>query len=162
MIFCPQKKAALLYVPTRSAKEAPTYKYFKWSFLYKVTFSSQCPRHCCARNELLLMRGHLSNRRAHQAHTPRPALCVMATPFPACLSLTISASVFSLPFIVHISSSLPPLRLFYYLFFCPSFSLSFCPLQANPQTSIRNKQGSLTFNFLLAMHFSIVFAFPPF
>lgn len=35
-------------------------------------------------------------------------------------------------------------------------ALSFSPLQANTYTSIRSKQGSLTFNFLLATHFFIV------
>ncbi len=94
---------------------------------------------------------------------PPPPLGVMAFLFSVRLSLGISASVFSLLFIIHIFSPLSPpfsysLPLFYYL----SFSLSFCPPQANPQTSIRSKQGSLTFNFLLATHFSIVCASPPF
>lgn len=58
-------------------------------------------------------------------------------------------------------SPFPFLTLFYFIIL-PSVSLplSFCPLQANPQTSIRSKQGSLTFNFLLATHFSFVCASP--
>lgn len=77
-----------------------------------------------------------------------------------CLSLGISASVFS-PLLL--SPYLPlPHNLLLFLLFCFIISLSFCPLQANPQTSIRSKQGSLTFNFLLATYFSIVCTFPPF
>lgn len=87
-------------------------------------------------------------------------LCVMASLYSVCLSLGISASVFS-PLLLSLYLPLPP-NLLLFLLFCFIISLSFCPLQANPQTSIRSKQGSLTFNFLLATYFSIVCTFPPF
>lgn len=104
--------------------------------------------------------------------TVDPASCSLT---PLLLFVCDGLSVYSVFPLLGISASCI-LSAFYYPYIFPSppfphpssvllsspFSLSFCPLQANPQTSIRSKQGSLTFNFLLATHFSIVCASPPF
>lgn len=72
-----------------------------------------------------------------------------------CILLAVILSLY-LPLSPPFSQSL----LFYYLSFCLSFLRLSVPFRLTLRPPSRPKQGSLTFNFLLATHFSFVCASP--
>lgn len=128
---------------TRLHSHSHTEEYFKCPPFTKVTFSSCCVSAVlCARNELLLVRGEISNRRSvhYLARTPTPLVSVRP-------SLGVSASVFSLlikyPRIF--TSLLPSLARFFCFIIFPfvSPSLHVAPSPSGEASNLRQEQTRL-------------------